>query len=120
MTRQEEYILHRINEQSHEWFAHETSSYNYDRLLNLIKAIKYNYQLLENMKKTGHLNMNKLEIHKNRMDIYMQKVENIDCILKENNYNYNPKRIEIIKKTINKLKYYENKKNSRRLQPYKG
>lgn len=103
-TKTQAEIYNNYKSISDEWWHHNMSQLNNDRLRNLVMQIQWNKSVIKGFKLTS----NDLEIHRNRMDRFLIELENINKILKEVNYNYTPKRIEIIKQSILKLKKYDN------------
>jgi len=94
---------HHHNEQIKEWWAYETTSYLEDRLINLITRVKWNRRVVKQMIKENKFNSNDREIHKNRMDSFINELNQIEKQLRAIGTRYNPKRLLIIKQSIKQI-----------------
>lgn len=103
---------HHHNENIKEWWAHETTKYLEDRLLNLVVKTRWNRDVVCRMIQNNELSSNDLEIHQHRMDRFMLELEHIEKQMRMIGLRYNPQRLSIIKQSIKKIKQYENKRIS--------
>ena len=107
---------HPHNEEIHnrninEWWACETNKYLQEKLRNLVVRANWNKRIICRI----HLSKNDLEIHQNRFDGYISQLTNIAKQLKAIGKQYNPSRIESIKKSLYIIRNYENKTISRQV-----
>lgn len=103
-TKSQAEIYNNYKNISDEWWHHNVSQLNEDRLRNLVIQVQWNKRVIKGFK----LTRNDLEIHRNRMDSYINELNQIEKQLRTIGMRYNPKRLLIIKQSILKLKQYEN------------
>jgi len=88
-----------------EWERFEASKDLYEELRFLVVRINFNKRLLSS--KTWTPTRKDIITHRERFEEYIEIFNEIDYKLKLINYNYFPKRLKTIKKSIVKIKNYD-------------
>ena len=96
-----------------EWQAYYYYTSLHFRLRKIIRQANWNKNVITRFE----LNNNDKEIHRHRFDRLLNELEEVDKNWKELRYNYDSNRIKKIKKQLTKIKNYEHKTNSTKVQP---
>lgn len=96
-----------------EWQAYYYYTSLHFRLRKIIRQANWNKNVITRFE----LNNNDKEIHRHRFDRLLNELEEVNKHWKELRYNYDSNRIKKIKKQLTKIKNYEHKTNSTKVQP---
>jgi len=96
-----------------EWQAYYYYTSLHFRLRKIIRQANWNKNVITRFE----LNNNDKEIHRHRFDRLLNELEEVNKNWKELQYNYDSNRINKIKKQLTKIKNYEHKTNSTKVQP---
>jgi hypothetical protein len=96
-----------------EWQAYYYYTSLHFRLRKIIRQANWNKNVITRFE----LNNNDKEIHRHRFDRLLEELEEVDKNWKELRYNYDSNRINKIKQQLTKIKNYEHKTNSTKVQP---
>ena len=96
-----------------EWQAYYYYTSLHFRLRKIIRQANWNKNVITRFE----LNNNDKEIHRHRFDRLLEELEEVNKNWKELQYNYDSNRINKIKKQLTKIKNYEHKTNSTKVQP---
>ena len=96
-----------------EWERFDRTSELNEELRFLIERIKWNRRILCSDNWTP--SKKDIIIHKQRFTEYLELFNDLDKKLKNNDYNYFPKRMKTIKESIIKIRNYENKRISQKV-----
>lgn len=96
-----------------EWQAYYYYTSLHFRLRKIIRQANWNKNVITRFE----LNNNDKEIHRHRFDRLLNELEEVNKNWKELRYNYDSNRINKIKKQLTKIKNYEHKTNSTKVQP---
>ena len=96
-----------------EWQAYYYYTSLHFRLRKIIRQANWNKNVITRFE----LNNNDKEIHRHRFDRLLEVLEEVDKNWKELQYNYDSNRMKKIKQQLTKIKNYEHKTNSTKVQP---
>ena len=94
-----------------EWERFEASKDLYEELRFLVVRINFNKRLLSS--KTWTPTQKDIIKHRERFEEYLDLFKEISSKLKLINYNYFPKRLKTIKKSIVKIKNYDTQRTTK-------
>jgi len=96
-----------------EWERFDKTTELNEELRMLVIRVNYNKTLL--CSDTWIPSKKDIIIHKERFSQYLELFNDLDKKLKNNDYNYFPKRMQTIKQSIITIRNYENKRISQKV-----
>ena len=96
-----------------EWQAYYYYTSLHFRVRKIIRQANWNKNVITKFE----LNNNDKEVHRHRFDRLLDELKEVDKKWKKLQYNYDGNRMKKIKQQLTKIKNYEHKTNSTKVQP---